>query len=304
MSADPRKVAINASLAVAVLMLAGKFLAYYVTGSSAILSDAAESVVHIGATAIAAFSLWYSSLPPDQQHPYGHGKINYFSAGLEGALLCFASLGILVTGVDALIRGPELHDLGLGLAITAALGTVNLFLGVALIQTGKRSHSLVLVANGHHVLADMWTSLAVLVGVGVVWATGIAWLDPVIAIAAGLQILATAFRLMRQAFHGLMERADPDQTRRIVACLDDAVADGLIASYHQLRHRAIADDLWIDMHLLVPGQTTVTAAHRDVTEVERRIRQLFAEGSVIITSHIEPIEDAGDHPEDHSTGAF
>lgn len=152
------KIAMTSSLLVAVLMLVGKSGAYYLTGSVAIMSDAVESVIHIIATSVAAFGLWYSMRPADANHPYGHGKIVYFSAGFEGALILVAGVGVIGVGIEGLIAGVELRQLDIGLAITAALALVNLGLGMFLIYAGKKAKQLVLIANGTHVLTDMWTS--------------------------------------------------------------------------------------------------------------------------------------------------
>ena len=154
-------------------MLAGKWTAYAITGSTAILADAAESIVHLAATSFAALSLWYSTRPADADHPYGHGKIAFFSAGFEGALILVASLAILWTAILSFVTGPQLANLGVGVVITAALGLINLGLGLLLIHVGKKHNALVLIANGQHVLSDMWTSLGVAGGVLLVWWTGV-----------------------------------------------------------------------------------------------------------------------------------
>ncbi len=283
------RIAITASLAVAVLMLVGKLTAFFITGSTAILSDALESVIHLFATGIAAVSLWYAAQPPDPQHPYGHGKIAYFSAGFEGMLIAIAALGIIYAAVHALITGPELQQLGLGLLITAALAVVNAVLGFALIRVGRRQNALVLVANGQHVLTDMWTSLGVLVGVGIVWVTDILWLDPVVALLAGANILWTAVRLLRGSYEGLMEKADAEDTERIVAQLDAAREAGTVAGWHQLRHRRVNDQLWVEMHLLFPSSLSITEAHARASAVEADVRALFTEADVLVTSHLEPV---------------
>ncbi len=285
---DESTLAITASLGVAVLMLVGKLAAFFITGSTAILSDALESVIHLFATGIAAVSLWYAAQPPDPQHPYGHGKIAYFSSGFEGVLIAVAAVGILYAAVTALIAGPELEQLGLGLLITAALAAVNAVLGVALIRIGKRQNALVLVANGQHVLTDMWTSLGVLAGVGLVWATGVLWLDPVVALLVGANILWTSVRLVRGAYEGLMEKADVADTERIVECLDAARAAGRISGWHQLRHRRVNDQLWVELHLLFPPRLSLTEAHARASAVEAEVRALFPESSVLVTSHLEP----------------
>jgi cation diffusion facilitator family transporter len=297
---DPRHVAMGASLGVAVLMLVGKFIAYWLTGSTAILSDALESVIHIVATGIAAYSLWFTTQPADRDHPYGHGKFAYFSAGFEGALILIASLSIIYLAVQALIHGPELKHLDWGLGITFGLGLVNLALGWFLIRTGKRTNTLVLEANGHHVLTDMWTSLGVVVGVLLVVVTKIQWLDPVVAILAGLNILRSGGALLATAFQGLMEKADTQDSVVLIAGLDGAVAEGLIGGYHQLRHRRVNDQVYVDLHLLLPGRLALEEAHRRASEVERRLGDCFPKDRVWVTSHLEPEEHERVHPGGHS----
>ena len=287
------------SLAVAFVMLGGKITAYLLTGSSAILADAAESVIHLAATSVAAFSLWYASQPADRDHPYGHGKIAFFSAGLEGGLIFIAATYIIFTAVNALLEGPELKNLGIGLAITGVLTLINLALGLTLIRVGRASGSIVLTANGKHVLTDMWTSLAVLVGVLIVWLTDIVWLDPVVAIAAGLNIISSAISLIRRSYGGLLDEADPAMTQRIVDSLDRAKQAGRIADFHQLRHREADAVLWVEMHMLLPSDMTVDEAHERVTEVEQSIKALFPGLSVHLTTHIEPDSHTQHHPGGH-----
>ena len=304
---DPRKRAMAASLAVAVLMLVGKLAAYRLTGSSAILSDALESVIHLVATLIAAVSLWYAARPADPRHPYGHGKVAYFSAGFEGALILVAAVGIGVEAVRALLAGPELQRLGTGLLITGALAAVNAALGYWLIRTGRRTGAVVLVANGQHVLTDMWTSLGVLVGVGLVWATGLVWLDPVVALLAGANIAWSAFRLMREAAFGLMDAADAADTEQLTAALEEAIESGTIAGYHQLRHRRANDGAFAEVHLLFPDAIALADAHRRATTVELALRKVLGTGA-LVTSHLEPEhhEHAGPtdaHPDDPLSGA-
>lgn len=288
----------RASLVVAVLMLAGKLWAYFITGSTAILSDALESVVHLGATMMAGFSLWYAAQPPDKQHPYGHGKIAYFSSGFEGAMILLAAVFILIEGMRALVVGPELQQLGMGLLITASLGLINLFLGLYLVRTGKRTNALVLVANGKHVLTDMWTSLGVLAGVSLVFVTEIAWLDPIVAILLGLNIMWTAFGLIRTSYRGLMESVNPDETEKVLNILDDAKAAGEIDGYHQLRHRRVNDQVWIEAHFIMPDNLSLEEAHRRATIVESALDNLFDDDIVQVTSHLEPLTH--EHPEEHT----
>ncbi|MDX1530610.1 MAG: cation diffusion facilitator family transporter [Rhodothermales bacterium] len=292
---DQRRIAMAASLGIAVLMLVGKLVAFSLTGSTAILSDALESVIHVVATAIAAFSLWYAAQPPDPAHPYGHGKIAYFSSAFEGALILVAALGIAYAAVEALITGPELEQLGLGLLITAGLAAVNAVLGFSLIRIGKRTNAIVLVANGQHVLTDMWTSLGVLVGVGLVWATGVEWLDPVVALLVGLNIVWTAWRLLRRSYEGLMEKADAADSERLIETLRTAQAAGVLRGWHHLRHRRVNDQVWVEVHLLFEPDLPLHEAHRRATAVETDLRAHFPKDDVLVTSHLEP--ETHEHPE-------
>ena len=300
---DLRGIAMGASLSVAVLMLFGKMGAYFITGSTAILSDAAESVVHIAATGFAGFSLWYAHRPADKEHPYGHGKMAYFSAGFEGALILWAAIYIIYEAVRALIVGHELQQLTWGIAITGGLALVNLALGLFLIAVGKKQNALILVANGKHVLTDMWTSAAVVVGVTVVYFTNILWIDPVVAIAAALNILFSGGGLMYRSFTGLLDRAVPSHTDEIVSILQQGVDEGIIGGFHQLRHRQSNDYVWIEVHMLMPNDMPVRQAHDRVTQIEHRIESAIRGNQVMITSDIEPIDHKAAHPEGHPDDA-
>ena len=288
------------SLAAALLMLAGKMTAFFITGSTAILSDAAESVVHIMATAFAAFSLWYANQQPDRQHPYGHGKITYFSAGFEGALIGVAALSIFFLVLKALFYGVELTDLGLGVVITFVLAVINGFLGLFLLGVGRRYKSLVLIANGKNVLTDMWTSFGVVLGVFLVYLTDIVWLDPLVALVIAGNISYTAYALLRDAFRGLLDQADPAVTDRLLACMQGQVEQKQITGFHQLRHRKTENVLWVEMHLLMPEHMPVVEAHEHISHVENDIRECFPEYEVHITSHIEPDKHADAHPDGHN----
>jgi cation diffusion facilitator family transporter len=294
-----QKPAMVASLLVSFLMLGGKLSAYFITGSAAIFSDAIESVIHLAATGFAGYSLWYSAQPADEQHPYGHGKIAYFSSGFEGGLIMIAAFTILYAAIEDLIRGPEVHSLSIGLLITAGLAVINLGLGLWLVQTGKKHNSIVLIANGHHVLTDMWTSVGVLFGLALVWLTDLVWLDPVLAIIVALNILWTAGSLLRRSIDGLMEAADPEETARIVTLLENAVKDEVICGFHQLRHRRVNDQVWIEYHLLFPEDDSIQIAHDKSHNVEDAIHALFPSDTVIVTAHLEPEEHAEAHTDRH-----
>lgn len=287
------------SLFVSVLMLGGKLAAFGVTGSAAIFSDAAESVIHLFATLFVGFSLWYAFQPPDTGHPYGHGKIAYFSSGFEGGLIFVAALTVLYSAGRALWLGPELRQLGLGLALVAGLGAVNLLLGVYLVRVGRQHNSLVLVSNGRHVLTDVWTSLGVVLGVALVWVTGLAWLDPLVAILVAFHLGWTGLRLLRQAFEGLMERADTASTAALLATLDDAVRRRVITGYHQVRHRRVNDQVWVEYHLHFDDALSLAEAHARSHDVEEAVAALFAQDEVVVTAHLEPETHEEAHPEGH-----
>lgn len=293
------RMAMTASLAVAVLMLVGKCYATWITGSTAILSDAAESVIHIIATGLAAGSLWYAGRPADKNHPYGHGKIAYFSAGFEGALILIASFAVIGFGVEGLINGVELRQLDIGIAITGGLGLVNLVLGLTLVRVGKNTNQLILVANGKHVLTDMWTSLGVVIGVFLVYVTDIVWLDPLMAIFAGTNILVSALNLIRRSFRGLLDEVSLSDTDQLLDCLEKSVHDETIRGYHQLRHRATDSVMWIEVHVLLPDDMLNVDAHARATVVEERVMELFPDFRVQMTTHIEPESHEAAHPVGH-----
>jgi cation diffusion facilitator family transporter len=294
---DPRAIVMAASLVASAVMLVGKMTAYMLTNSTAILSDAAESVVHGAATGFAAFGLWYASKPADTEHPYGHGRIAYFSAGFEGALVLAASIAVIYSGMVGLIQGSPLQNLGTGLIIASGLALVNLILGLTLIRTGRKHNAVILIANGRHVLTDVLTTAAAIVGVALVMLTGVQWLDPLAAIVIGLFIMVSGVSLVRQSVAGLMDKVDASLLEAVAATMKQQVASGLIADFHQLRCREINDAIWIDVHVLVPGDKPIFEAHADVTRAEQLVRASFPGKTVHIAPHIEPEEHALAHPQ-------
>jgi cation diffusion facilitator family transporter len=276
------------SLAVGLSMLAAKWYAYAITNSAAILSDAAESVVHVVAVAFAAFSLWLSLRPADKSHLYGHDKVSFFSAGMEGLLIALAAVYIVWEAVSRWIGGLELYNIGRGTLFVAGAGVVNLGLGLYLIREGKRHRSLILVANGKHVLTDSWTSLGVIVGLSLVLWTGWMPFDPILAIAVAVNILWSGAKLVRESVGGLMDESDPETHRTLVDLLDrETGRRGLL--YHELRHRHSGSGIWVELHLLFPSDTTVDVAHRHATEIETAIDSSL-QGPVTVTTHLEPRE--------------
>ena len=286
------------SLWIGVLMFLIKVSAYLITGSAAILSDAAESVVHVVAVGFAAYSLRLTHRPADDCHLYGHTKIGFFSAGFEGALIGLAALYIIYAAVGKWMAGLQLENLGTGTGLTAVAALINGGLGTYLVRIGRKRNSLILVANGKHVLTDCWTSIGVLLGLGLTLVTG--WLpwDPICAIFVAVNILVSGIGLIRQSAAGLMDRANPKIHAELEQVLDaQKAAHGL--EYHDLRHRNLGRMHWVDVHLLFPGETSIQAAHQVATQVELHIRAALPAGAYV-EAHLEALEDHAEvHPEGH-----
>ena len=276
----------NLSLAVAIVLLASKTFAAISTGSSSVYSDAAESVVHVFAVAFAAWALRLSQKPADNTHHYGHDKISFISAGFEGAMISAAAVLILYEAGNQFVFGVEITKLALGLWITTGAAVANLAVGLALIRTGEKTSSPLIRANGIHVLTDVWSSIAVIVALLLIKATGWVWWDPIVAICAALNILRVGLRLIRESLRGLLDEADPLIEQQARDLLDKQTAVyGL--SYHNFRHRHSGRAHWIEFHLVFPGELSVETAHRQATEIEAGIASLIAPEGRVIT-HLEP----------------
>jgi cation diffusion facilitator family transporter len=278
------------SFAVAVVLLVVKFWAYSRTNSQAIFSDAAESIVNVIAALMALGVLTYAGRPADRDHPYGHGKVEFFSAAFEGGLILFAAVVILWQAGEALLAGAVPKDLDFGVLLTFAAGVANGLLGLYLVRYGRRHHSAAIEADGHHVLSDWWTSVGVVAGLLLVRVTGIAWLDPVVAGVVVLWLLLTGWRIVRRAIGGLLDAEDPELLRQVVAVLSQRVGDGIIRVHH-LRVIRSGRFRHISAHLVVPEFWSVQRAH-DVAEALSAsiLRDLPGEGD--IDFHTDPCERA------------
>jgi cation diffusion facilitator family transporter len=289
------------SLAVGVLMLLGKSVAYYVTGSAAILSDFAESVVHVIAVAFAAFSLRLSTKPATPTFLYGYERITFFSAGFEGAMIIVAAIWILVETVEKGLAGLPLEHLGSGALLLLGAGLLNAWLGWYLLRVGKRSHSLILEADGKQVLTDSYTSFGVLAGLGLVMLTRWKPFDPLMAIAIALNILWSGGRLAWPSAVGLLDYSDPDTGKRIRETFD-AIGNELGLHYHGVRYRTTGYREIIEVHLLFPHETSVGEAHRLATLREERLPIELGK-PVEVTTHLESLEDHEHvHTTQHYTG--
>jgi cation diffusion facilitator family transporter len=274
------------SLIVGTCLLIVKFAAYRATGSSAILSDAMESIVNVVAALFALSSLRFAVMPADRNHPYGHGKIEFFSAAFEGGLIAFAAVMIIYQGGEALWLGVELARLDLGVALTAAAGLANLGLGMYLVRVGRRHQSLTLIADGQHVLSDFWTSLGVVVGLVLVRFTGLVWVDPVIAIAVGINLAWTGAQLVRYSAGGLLDEEDVPLLERLLAAMNSSTVPGIIR-IHSLRAIRSGRFNHVDAHLVVPEFWSVKRTHDAADAFEQRI---IAAGRVDgeVVFHLDP----------------
>jgi cation diffusion facilitator family transporter len=274
------------SLVVAVLMLAAKYQAYRMTGSTAVLSDALESIVNVVAAVFALGGLLFAGRPADRNHPYGHGKIEFFSAAFEGGLIAFASLVIVYEAARILLAGAEVRQISAGILIVFATGLVNLVLGWYLVRTGRRYESLTLMADGRHVIADFWTSAGVVVGLLLVHLTGLVWLDPLVALLVALSLMWTGYKLVRHAAGGLLDEEDPALLSRVLGALQAYVGHGVIRVHHL---RAIRSGRFhhVEAHLVVPEFWSVERAHGVSEDVAARvIRDLGVEGEMVF--HTDP----------------
>jgi cation diffusion facilitator family transporter len=278
------------SLGAALVLLGIKFVAWSATGSQAIFSDALESIVNVAAAAVALFGLHYAGRPADRDHPFGHGKIEFFSAAFEGGLIFFAALVILWQSVDRLMHPVELQQIDLGLVLTIATGLGNGVLGWFLIRYGKEHGSAAIEADGHHVMSDCMTSIGVVAGLFAVRATGQSWFDPLAAAVMAAWLLATGWRLVRRAAGGLLDEEDPALLRQVVAVLGPRVRDGVIRVHH-LRAIRAGRFRHISAHLVVPEFWTVERAHDAAEALAASVlRELPGESD--IEFHTDPCQRA------------
>jgi cation diffusion facilitator family transporter len=276
------------SIGAALLTIALKTWAYFLTGSVGLLSDAAESVVNLVAAIIATWAVTYAAKPPDEAHSFGHYKAEYFSSGVEGALILVAATSIAIAAWERLQHPQPLEQLGIGLALTLIATALNGALAFAMLRASKRLRSITLRADAHHLLADVWTSGGVVLGLILVPITHWLILDPIIAFVVAANIVWTGFNLLRETGAGLLDTAMPEPERRIVAdILANYASQGI--QFHALRTRVAGSRRFVALHVLVPGAWTVKQGHDLCEEIELRIGRSLP-GTYVFT-HLEPLED-------------
>ncbi|SNV22880.1 Ferrous-iron efflux pump FieF [Dermatophilus congolensis] len=276
------------SIAAALGTMALKIVAWWMTGSVGLLSDALESSVNLVAAIIALISLRAAAMPADANHHYGHSKAEYFSAAVEGIMIFVAATAICFTAIQRLLDPKPLDNVGPALAISLVAGVLNGAVALVLIRAGKTHRSLTLTADGRHLMTDVWTSIGVVVGVALVLITGWEILDPIVALAVGINIIITGWKLIKESIDGLMDVSWPKEENTRLAEIVAGLTPEPTAA-HALRTRESGQQRFTSMHLLVPGTWTVKRSHDLAEEIEKAIRAEF--GEVSISIHIEPSED-------------
>ncbi len=275
------------SVAAALATMGLKTVAWLLTGSVAMLSDALESLINLGAALVALSMLRLAALPPDAEHPYGRFKAEYFASGIEGALIVLAAAGIAWSALPRLAAPQPIEAPLLGIAISVAASLINLGCGLLLVAAGRRRHSIALEADGHHLLSDVWTSAGVVAGVALVAATGWLIVDPLVAIAVAVHVVWTGIILMRRSYSGLLDAAIPGEEVQEIEKIFAEYRPRYGVDFHALLTRQAGARRFISFHLLVPDEWPVERAHRLSEEIEERIRSLVP--NAITLSHIEPI---------------
>ncbi len=271
---------------VATILLKG--VAYYVTGSVGLLSDAIESFINLAAAVTAFVLLTIALKPPDREHPFGHNKAEYFSSIIEGTLIFLAAVAITVTAIERLLNPRPPHDLGAGLLISVAASGINFVTAMILLKAGRRFDSITLVADARHLLTDVWTTGGVLAGLFVVNLTGWIVLDPIVAILVAGNIVFTGIGLIRRSVSGLMDEAlPPEEIATLKKILDAHTNEGI--GYHSLYTRKASSKRFVSLHLVVPGEWQIVKGHELTKTIESEISTVFPDCDVFI--HIEPMND-------------
>lgn len=276
------------SIAAALSTLVLKLAAYGLTGSVGLLSDALESLVNLAAAVIALVSLTVAVRPADEEHAYGHTKVEYFSSGIEGALILVAAVGIGWSAAWHLIQPHELQRISVGLGVASAASVLNLVVARILFRAARRYYSVTLEADARHLMTDVWTSVAVIGGVGLASVTGWTWLDPLLGLAVAVHIAFIGVRLVRESLHGLMDTALPATELALIrTVLEGHLVNGV--QYHALRTRMAGAWRFMSVHLLVPGDWTVARGHDVAEKLEEELRAKVPR--LTVTTHLEPVED-------------
>lgn len=276
------------SIATAIVTIVLKLVAWRLTGSVGLYSDALESFVNLAAASMALAMITVASRPPDEEHPFGHGKAEYFASGAEGVFILLAAAAIAWAAIGRLQHPQPIERAGLGLAISVLASLVNLAVARVLISVGRRRDSIALEADGHHLMTDVWTSAGVLAGIAAVAVTGWIVLDPLVAIAVAVQIVWMGVQLVRRSWKGLLDSALPEaELAALRAVLDRYGSDEI--SFHAVRTRQAGARRFVTMHVLVPGAWSVSRGHDLLERIEDEVRRVIPNTNV--STHLEALED-------------
>ncbi len=276
------------SIAAAILTIVLKAAAYFLTGSVGLLSDALESFVNLAGAIMALAMLSIASRPEDKDHHFGHSKAEYFSSGMEGGFIIIAAAGIAYTAIERLINPRPLEQLGIGLTVSVVAGLINLGASLVIGYNGKKYNSITLSANSKHLMTDVWTSVGVLVGVGLVAITGWGPLDALVAIGVAINIVWSGVGIVKHSISGLMDTVLPDQELALISKkIEELLPEGV--TYHAMMTRQAGARRFVSFHVLVPGTWTVEHGHVLLEKLEVQITQLLP--NMVVFTHIEPLDD-------------
>ena len=276
------------SIAAAIITISLKSVAYLLTGSVGLLSDAVESIINLVGAMMALWMLTIAAKPADDAHHFGHSKAEYFSSIFEGILILIAAAGIAFTAVERIFNPVQLEQVGLGVVIAILGSGVNFVVARVLMVAGKRNNSITLEADSQHLMADVWTSVGVILGIGLIAMTGWTRLDPIVALIVAVNIVWTGVGLVRRSVDGLMDSALPDAEREAIENVMNKYIQKKV-EFHALRTRQAASKRFLTVHMLVPGEWTVHDAHHVAEDFEGEVRAVL--GDVVISTHLEPVED-------------
>lgn len=278
---DPRKENLliqKIVVGVALLLFAIKLFAYFLTKSVSVLTDALESIANVAAGFIGLYSLTVAAQPKDQNHPYGHGKAEFLSAGVEGSLIIIAGFAIIYKSIVSLIYPHQINQLDYGMLLIAITAVINFLMGYISVYRGKKNNSLALIASGKHLQSDTYSTIGIITGLIIIYYTGLLWLDSVIAMVFAVIIIVTGYRIIRKSIAGIMDEADVDLLQKMIAVLEKNRQENWI-DLHNLRVIKYGGQLHVDCHLTVPWYLNVHQAHAEIDKLARLIKSDF--GSTI-----------------------
>lgn len=285
--APPIRKLVRFSFFVSLFICLIKFAAWKITGSLVVLSDALESIINIAGAGFAWYSVYLTEKPRDAEHPYGHGKVEFFSIGFEGALVFMVGMLIFYEGISRLIHPQPVQELAIGIYLTLATGLMNLLVGITLVLKGRTYNSIVLQGNGKHLLSDSYTSIGVVLAMGLMGLTGANWIDPVASLMAGVFIIVTGFRMVRKSVAGLMDEADPEIVEIIIRMLQEQRRNNWI-DVHNLRVQRYGSSYHVDCHVTLPFYFSLQEVHEEISLLDRSLNTAFPAGQIEFFIHTDP----------------